>query len=170
MSHPLAAYGKALMRQDNKGGTLDPVQPANRHRNVGQQARRILTCPREIRRLWRQRSVKRRLAKKLPPSSFRSGEALWGSSGRFLKRRLASGFQSGGALWESSERFLKRRLAKSGFQSGGALWGSSGRFLKRRLASGFQSGGALWGSGGRFLKRGLPGKLAPNNFRDKGAL
>jgi hypothetical protein len=126
MSHPLAAYGKALMRQDNKGGTLDPVQPANRHRNVGQQARRILTCPREIRRLWRQRSVKRRLAKKLPPSSFRSGGALWGSSGRFLKRRLA----------------------KSGFQSGGALWGSSGRFLKR----------------------GLPEKLAPNNFRDKGAL
>jgi len=123
MSHPLAAYGKALMRQDNKGGTLDPVQPANRHRNVGQQARRILTC---IRRLWRQRSVKRRLAKKLPPSSFRSGAALWGSSGRFLKRRLA----------------------KSGFRSGGALWGSSGRFLKR----------------------GLPGKLAPNNFRDKGAL
>jgi hypothetical protein len=126
MSHPLAAYGKALMRQDNKGGTLDPVQPANRHRNVGQQARRILTCPREIRRLWRQRSVKRRLAKKLPPS---------------------------------------------GFQSGGALWGSSGRFLKRRLAkSGFQSGGALWGSSGRFLKRGLPVKLAPNNFRNKGAL
>ena len=111
MSHPLAAYGKALMRQDNKGGTLDPVQPANRHRNVGQQARRILTCHREIRRLWRQRSVKRRLAKKLPPS----------------------GFQSGGALWESSERFLKRRLAKSGFQSGGALWGSRGRFLKRGL-------------------------------------
>jgi hypothetical protein len=126
MSHPLAAYGKALMRQDNKGGTLDPVQPANRHRNVGQQARRILTCPREIRRLWRQRSVKRRLAKKLPPSSFRSGAALW----------------------ESSGRFLKRRLAKSGFRSGGALWGSSGRFLKR----------------------GLPEKLAPNNFRDKGAL
>jgi hypothetical protein len=126
MSHPLAAYGKALMRQDNKGGTLDPVQPANRHRNVGQQARRILTCPREIRRLWRQRSVKRRLAKKLPPS---------------------------------------------GFQSGGALWGSSGRFLKRRLAkSGFRSGGALWGSSGRFLKRGLPVKLAPNNFRNKGAL
>ena len=147
MSHSLAAYGKALMKQ-NKGGTLDPVQPANRHRNVGQQARRILTCHREIRRLWRQRNVKRRLAKKLPPSSFRSGAALW----------------------ESSGRFLKRRLAKSGFQSGGALWGSSGRFLKRRLASGFQSGGALWGSGGRFLKRGLPGKLAPNNFRDKGAL
>ena len=111
MSHPSAAYGKALMKQDNKGGTLDPVQPANRHRNVGQQARRILTCHREIRRLWRQRSVKRRLAKKLPPSSFRSGGALWGSSGRFLKRRLAkSGFQSGGALWGSSGRFLKGGL------------------------------------------------------------
>ncbi len=76
----LAAYGKALMRQDNKGGTLDPVQPANRHRNVGQQARRILTCHREIRRLWRQRSVKRRLARKLPPSDFQSGGALWGYS------------------------------------------------------------------------------------------
>ena len=126
MNHPSAAYGKARMEQDNKGGTLNPVGPANRHRNVGRQARRILTCHREIRRLWRQRSVKRRLAKKLPPSGLRSGGALWGSSGRFLKRRLA----------------------KSGFQSGGALWGSSGRFLKR----------------------GLPGKLAPNNFRDKGAL
>jgi hypothetical protein len=65
MNHPSAAYGKALMKQDNKGGTLDPVQPANRHRNVGRQARRILTCHWEqIRRLWRQRSVKRRLAKK----------------------------------------------------------------------------------------------------------
>jgi hypothetical protein len=149
MSHPAAAYGKALMKQDSKGGTLDPAQPANRHRNVGQQARRVLTCHREIRRLWRQRSVKRRLAKKLPPSGFRSGGALWESSERFLKRRRAkSGFQSGGALWESSERFLKRRRAKSGFQSGGALWGSSGRFLK----------------GGR------PEKLAPKNFRDKGAL
>jgi hypothetical protein len=126
MNHPSAAYGKALMKQDNKGGTLDPVRPANRHRNVGQQARRILTCHWEIRRLWRQRSVKRRLAKKLPPSGFRSGGALWGSSGRFLKRRL--------------------------------------------VKSGFQSGGALWGSSGRFLKRGLPVKLAPNNFRNRGAL
>jgi hypothetical protein len=103
MSHPSAAYGKALMKQDNKGGTLDPVQPANRHRNVGQQARRILTCHREIRRLWRQRSVKRRLAKKLPPSGFRSGGALWGSSGRFLKRRLPgklapNNFRDKGAL------------------------------------------------------------------------
>ena len=89
MNHPSAACGKALMKQDNEGGTLDPVQPANRHRNVGRQARRILTCHREqILRLWRQRSVKRRLAKKLPPSSFRSGEALWGSSRRFLKRGL----------------------------------------------------------------------------------
>ena len=105
MSHPSAAYGKALMKQDNKGGTLDPVQPANRHRNM-----------------WRQRSVKRRLAKKLPPSSFRSGEALW----------------------ESSECFLKRRLAKSGFRSGEALWGSSGRFLKRKLApNNFRNRGAL---------------------------
>ena len=132
MSHSPAAYGKALMKQDNKGGTLDPVQPANRHRNVGQQARRILTRHREIRRLWRQRSVKRRLAEKLPPSGFRSGGALWESSKRFLKRRRAkSGFQSGGALWGSSGRFLKRRLAKSGFRSGGALWGSSGRFRNK---------------------------------------
>ena len=116
MSHPSAAYGKALMEQDNKGGTLDPVQPSNRHRNVGRQARCILTHHREqILRLWRQRSVKRRVAKKLPPSSSRSGGALWGSSGRFLKRGLPE------------------RLAKSGFQSGGALWGSSGRFLKRGL-------------------------------------
>ena len=145
MSHPAAAYGKALMKQDNKRSTLDPVEPKDRHRNVGQQARRILTRHREIRRLWRQRSVKRRLAKKLPPSGFQSGGALWGSSGSFLKRRLAKGgFRSGGALWGSSGRFLKRRLVKSGFQSGGALWGSSGRFLKRRLVkSGFRSGGAL---------------------------
>jgi hypothetical protein len=126
VNHPSAAYGKALMKQDNKRSTLDPVQPANRHRNVGRQARRILTCHREIRRLWRQRSVKRRLAKKLPPSGFQSGGALWGSRGRFLKRRLAkSGFQSGGALWGSSRHFLKRRRperpAKRGFRSGGAL-------------------------------------------------
>jgi hypothetical protein len=103
------------------------------------------SCSPARRLLWRRHKVKRRLAK----SSFRSGGALWGSIGRFLKRRLA----------------------KSGFRSGGALWGSSGRFLKRRLAkSGFQSGVALWGSSGRFLKRGLPGKLAPNNFRNRGAL
>ncbi len=157
MNHPAAAYGEALMKQDNKGGTLDPVQPANRHRNVGRQARHILTCHREIRRLWRQRSVKRRFAKKLPPSSFRSRGALWGSSGRFLKKGLPG------------------RLPPSSFRSGGALWGSSGRFLKRglpgRLApNSFRSGGALWGSSGRFLKKGLPGRLAPNNFRNRGAL
>ncbi len=57
-------------------------------------------------------------------------EALWGSSGRFLKRRLAkSGFQSGGALWGSSGRFLKRglpgRLAPNNFRIRGALWGYS---------------------------------------------
>ncbi len=131
MNHPSAAYGKALMKQGNKGGTLNPVGPTNRHRNVGQQARRILTCHREqIRRLWRQRSVKRRLAKKLPPSSFRCGGALWGSSRRFLKRglpgRLAkSGFRSGGALWGSSRRFLKRglpgKLAPNNFRNRGAL-------------------------------------------------
>jgi hypothetical protein len=103
VNHPSAAYGKALMKQDNKRSTLDPVQPANRHRNVGRQARRILTCHREIRRLWRQRSVKRRLAAKLPPSNFRSGGALWRPSRHFLKRRLPErpakrGFRSGGAL------------------------------------------------------------------------
>ena len=38
MNHPSSAYGKALMKQDNKRSTLDPVQPANRHRNVGRQA------------------------------------------------------------------------------------------------------------------------------------
>jgi hypothetical protein len=26
MNHPSAAYGKALMKRDNKGGTLDPVE------------------------------------------------------------------------------------------------------------------------------------------------
>ena len=62
-----------------------------------------MTCHREIRRLWRQRSVKRRLAKKLPPSGFRSGGALWGSSGRFLKRGLPgklapNNFRDKGAL------------------------------------------------------------------------
>ena len=104
MNRPSAAYGEALMKQDNKGSTLDPVEPTNRHRNAGRQARRILTCHREqIWRLWRQRSIKRRLAAKLPPSNFRSGGALWGSSGGFLKRRLAaklppSNFRSGGAL------------------------------------------------------------------------
>jgi hypothetical protein len=104
MNHPSAAYGKALMKQDNKGSTLDPVEPTNRHRNARRQARRILTCHREqIRRLWRQRSVKRRLAAKLPPSNFRGGGARWRSSRRFLKRRLPErpakrGFRSGGAL------------------------------------------------------------------------
>jgi hypothetical protein len=40
---PLAAYGEALMKRDNKGSTLDPVEPTNRHRNSRRQARRILT-------------------------------------------------------------------------------------------------------------------------------
>ncbi|MFN9909192.1 MAG: hypothetical protein ACK56F_24245, partial [bacterium] len=66
VNHPSAAYGKALMKQDNKRSTLDPVEPKDRHRNARRRARRILTCHREqIRRLWRQRSVKRRLAAKL---------------------------------------------------------------------------------------------------------
>jgi hypothetical protein len=43
MNHPSAAYGKALMKQDNKGSTLDPVEPTNRHRNARRQGRRILT-------------------------------------------------------------------------------------------------------------------------------
>jgi hypothetical protein len=43
MNHPSAAYGKALMKRDNKWSTLDPVEPTNRHRNTRQQARRILT-------------------------------------------------------------------------------------------------------------------------------
>jgi hypothetical protein len=104
VNHPSAAYGKALMKQDNKRSTLDPVEPKDRHRNARRQARRILTCHREqIRRLWRQRSVKRRLAAKLPPSNFRSRGALWRSSRHFLKRRLPErpakrGFRSGGAL------------------------------------------------------------------------
>jgi hypothetical protein len=81
MNHPSAAYGKALMKQGNKGSTLDPVEPTNRHRNAMRQARRILTSYREqIRPLWRQRNVKRRPAEKLARSNFRSGGALWGSS------------------------------------------------------------------------------------------
>jgi hypothetical protein len=43
MNHPSAAYGKALMKRDNKGSTLDPAEPTNRHRNARRQARRILT-------------------------------------------------------------------------------------------------------------------------------
>ncbi|MFN9910315.1 MAG: hypothetical protein ACK56F_30090, partial [bacterium] len=55
VNHPSAAYGKALMKQDNKRSTLDPAEPKDRHRNARRQARRILTCHREqIRRLWRQ--------------------------------------------------------------------------------------------------------------------
>jgi hypothetical protein len=58
----------------------------------------------QIRRLWRQRNVKRRPAERLAPRNFRSGGALWGSSGRSIKRRLAGRlvprtFPSGGALW-----------------------------------------------------------------------
>ena len=43
MNHPSAAYGKALMKRDNKGSTLDPVEPTNRHRSIRRQAWRILT-------------------------------------------------------------------------------------------------------------------------------
>jgi hypothetical protein len=43
MNHPSAAYGKALMKRDNKGSTLDPVEPKNLHWNARRQARRILT-------------------------------------------------------------------------------------------------------------------------------
>jgi hypothetical protein len=78
MNHPSAACGKALMKQDNKGSTLDPVEPTNRHRNARRQAGRILTCYREqIRKLWRQRNVKRGPAEKLAPSNFGSRGALY---------------------------------------------------------------------------------------------
>ncbi len=77
MNHPSAAYGEALMKQDNKGSTLDPVKPTNRHRNAMRQARRILTSYQEqIRPLWRQRNVKRRPPEKLARSNFRSQGAL----------------------------------------------------------------------------------------------
>jgi hypothetical protein len=91
MNHPSAAYGKAPMKPDNKGGTLDPVEPTNRHWNARRKALRILTSSNreQIRRLWRQRNVKRRPAERLAPGNFRSGEALWRSSISSIKRRLA---------------------------------------------------------------------------------
>ncbi len=80
MNHPLAAYGKALMKQGNEGSALNPVEPTNRHRSAMRQARCILKSYREqIRPLWQQRNVKRRPAEKLAWSNFRSGGALWGS-------------------------------------------------------------------------------------------
>jgi hypothetical protein len=67
MNHPSAAYGEAPMKRDNKGGTLDPVEPPHRHRNARRQARRILTSSNreQIRRLWQQCNVKRRPAERL---------------------------------------------------------------------------------------------------------
>jgi hypothetical protein len=54
MNHPSAAYGKAPMKWDNKGGTLDPVEPTNWHRNTRRQALRILMSSNweQIWRLW----------------------------------------------------------------------------------------------------------------------
>jgi hypothetical protein len=43
MNHPSVACGKAPMKRDNKGGTLDPVEPTNRRRNTRRQGLRILT-------------------------------------------------------------------------------------------------------------------------------
>jgi hypothetical protein len=79
------------MKRDNKGGTLNPVEPTHWHRNTRRQALRILTSSNreQIRRLWRQPKVKRRPAERLAPRNFRSGGALWRSSRRSIQRRLA---------------------------------------------------------------------------------
>jgi hypothetical protein len=107
MNHPSAAYGKAPMKRDNKGGTLDPVEPTNRHRNARRQALRILTSSNreQIQHLWRQRNIKRRPAERLAPRNLRSGGVLWGSSRRSIKRKPAG------------------RLAPRNFRSVGALMG-----------------------------------------------